>query len=177
MGPIWICKWKVVLVGVVWCFLMWIQANISQSLWMLARQAYFMGLQCHQHSEYLDDSFVLSSLTLKVVSCLSSTEGLALFTFFTSSSFSMGQVQKRLPVSVRIVVWYYEFLEDRWLNSFRLKRAFISDVLLRVGCQMEDSAGKMELSWKEEAVLLSRKVQRYLVFEESIKLCISVALL
>lgn len=102
---------------------------------MLEKQSVFTGCQIHQHSEYLSDYFVLSSLCLRVVFSLPQRFWHSLLGSFTSSFVLVGQVQKRMPLSVIIVVCYFVFLEDGWLNSSRLK-TFSSGTFLGMELKM-----------------------------------------
>lgn len=102
---------------------------------MLENRSIFTSFQIHQHSKYLNDYFVLSSLTLRVVFYLAQRFWHSLLGSFTLSFVLVGQLQKRMPPSVIIVVWYFVFLDDGWLNSARLK-TFSSDTFLRMGLKM-----------------------------------------
>lgn len=116
-GPIRICQWKTVTGGYIVLSdaeIFWriYRTKLINFLWMLEKQSIFTSWKIHQHSEYLSDYFVLSSLTSRVVFYLAQMFWHSLLGSFTSSFVLVGQLQKRMPLSVIIVVCYFVFLED-----------------------------------------------------------------
>lgn len=66
---------------------------------------------------------------------LSSTEVLTFFTWILYFVFSFSGTTAEENASVIIVVWYFVFLKDGWLNPYRL-RTFSSGTFLRMGLKM-----------------------------------------